>query len=142
MQQHQQKVSQWLNAIGKMKNLPLALGDDGHCTLTYGSDLACIIEVPQESKAGAVFIYSPLYKLPRIKSDQTSLLKSALTLNMFGLQTSNCQISLDPRTDLLVLTLAVPIDILDEWMFSQILGDFLDAGNELHTKLNNLTGQR
>jgi len=134
----QKMVSKWLESIGQSKGLPLALGEDGHCTIHYGDGNECLIEVPKKDEIAPVFIYSPMLELPEQESAQLAILKATLEMNMFGLRTGSCQLSFDQRTNQVVLTFACDLETLDEEAFSQILGDFLDIASELHIKFREL----
>ena len=138
---HQQTVSAWISSIGQDRGLPLNLGEDGHCSLQCGDELQCIIEVPADDETQAVFLYIPLLSLPENDAAQLALTKAALELNMFGLETGGSQISLDNRTQHLVLSFAAQVEMLDEELFRQSLGDFLDMGVSLHAKFLELSEQ-
>ena len=87
MQPHQQMVSNWLEFIGQTRNIPLSLGEDGHCMIEFENGLECFIEVPKQSQVVPIYVYCPMLTLPPDQSIQCHLLKATLELNMFGLQT-------------------------------------------------------
>ena len=63
MQPHQQTVSNWLESIGQTRNVPLSLGEDGHCIIKFENDLECFIEVPRQSEVIPIYVYCPMLKL-------------------------------------------------------------------------------
>ena len=138
MQPHQQTVSNWLGSIGQTRNIPLSLGEDGHCIIKFENDLECFIEVPRQSEVIPIYVYCPMLKLPSEQSTQCHLLKAALELNMFGLQTGSCQLSFDQRTNQIVLTFACDLNMLDQELFSHFLSDFLDIASQLNIKFQEL----
>lgn len=61
---------------------------------------------------------------------------------MFGLATGGSQISLDSRSNHLVLTFSSLIEMLDKTLFMQTLGEFLDLGVTLQTQLQALSARQ
>jgi hypothetical protein len=121
----QTMVSRWLRVAGQQAGLDLSLGEDGHCRLQLEDGSQCIVEAPQDSEL--VFIYLPVAKLPDDPSLAARAMRSALSLNMFGLATGGSAYSYDDRTDHIVLTFSARLDMLDETLFAKVLGDFLDV---------------
>lgn len=61
---------------------------------------------------------------------------------MFGLATGGSQISLDSRSNHLVLTFSSLIEMLDSTLFMQTLGEFLDLGVTLQVQLQSVLAQQ
>ncbi|MGN5229544.1 CesT family type III secretion system chaperone, partial [Aeromonas dhakensis] len=127
MKAYQQTVSEWLSLAGEQQGVALSLGSDGHCRVPFGQDGECLVEVPDNDEL-QTYLYIPLLRLPEDTNGQLTLTRAALELNMFGLVTGGSQISLDSRSNHLVLTFSSLIEMLDSALFMQTLGEFLDLG--------------
>jgi hypothetical protein len=134
MTPNQKIVSEWLAAVGAETGHELALGEDGHCTIFFADGLQCLVEVPENSETNAVFVYSPLAPLPVDPLEQNALLRQILEWNMFGIATAGSHLSLDPRSESVMLGFAADIDMLDAGLFKEALGDFLDTAAAIHAK--------
>ena len=126
---HRQTVSGWLSEAGKAAGHTLVMDEDGHCTLLFGEGMQCVVEVTENSNL--VFLYVPLLDLAEDEDLQTPVLKRALELNLFGMETGGGYLAYDERTETLLLTFSAPVDEIDSTIFSQILGDLLDAAVHL-----------
>lgn len=133
MEKNQTAAAAWVAAAGRRAGHELTLGEDGHCLIAFGENLQCMVEVPAGSEL--LFLYVPLVRLPESEADQLRLLKSALHLNMFGIQTGGGTLGYDERTGYLVLTFSARLEMLDEDLFGKVLGDLLDVALQLHPKL-------
>ncbi len=142
MKAYQQTVSEWLRLVGERQGVALSLGSDGHCTVPFGQGGECIIEVPDNDDVQAFYIYIPLLRLPADEPSQLMLTRAALELNMFGLTTGGSQISLDSRTNYLVLSFSALIEMFDETAFMQTLGEFLDLGINLQAQFQVINSQQ
>uniref|UniRef100_UPI0036DF77CA CesT family type III secretion system chaperone n=1 Tax=Photorhabdus sp. RM322S TaxID=3342825 RepID=UPI0036DF77CA len=142
MKAYQQTVSEWLRLVGERQGVALSLGSDGHCTAPFGQGGECIIEVPDNDDVQAFYIYIPLLRLPADEPSQLMLTRAALELNMFGLTTGGSQISLDSRTNYLVLSFSALIEMFDETAFMQTLGEFLDLGISLQAQFQVINSQQ
>lgn len=138
MTEKQKNVSQWLALIGAEGRHELALGEDGHCTIFFGEGLQCLVEMPGDPESNIVFLYCPLVPLPADLQEQNALLRQILEWNMFGIATAGAHLSLDPRSETIVLGFAADLDMLDAEIFKQSLGDLLDTAVAIHTKLGEL----
>jgi len=118
-------VSTWLQAAGEYAGVELALSEDGHCTMTLRDGGKCIVEAPENS--GLVFLYSPISPLPDDPAQALWALKSAMALNMFGIQTAGATFGYDERTNCIMLTACARMDELDEPLFCGLLGEFIEA---------------
>ena len=139
MNAHQAIVSRWLTSIGNELGHTLSLGEDGHCILFCGDDLRCTVEVPDGEETETVYVYMPMMRLPDDESAQLKLAKGALEINMFGLATGGSNLSLDSRSQSIVLTFAAGLEILEEDVFKQMLSDFLDIGVDVYEQLKKVT---
>ncbi|MCJ2368642.1 CesT family type III secretion system chaperone [Aeromonas dhakensis] len=142
MKAYQQTVSEWLSLAGEQQGVALSLGSDGHCRVPFGQDGECLVEVPDNDELQACYLYIPLLRLPEDTDGQLTLTRAALELNMFGLVTGGSQISLDSRSNHLVLTFSSLIEMLDSALFMQILGEFLDLGVTLLGQLQSVLAQQ
>ncbi|MGL5843554.1 MAG: CesT family type III secretion system chaperone [Aeromonas hydrophila] len=112
-----------------------------HCRVPFGQDGECLVEVPDNDELQVCYFYIPLLRLPDDAASQLLLTRSALELNMFGLATGGSQISLDSRSNHLVLTFSSLIEMLDSTLFMQTLGEFLDLGVTLQAQLQSVLAQ-
>lgn len=142
MKAYQQTVSEWLSLAGEQQGVALSLGSDGHCRMPFGQDGECLVEVPDNDELQACYLYIPLLRLPEDTNGQLTLTRAALELNMFGLVTGGSQISLDSRSNHLVLTFSSLIEMLDSALFMQTLGEFLDLGVTLLGQLQSVLAQQ
>lgn len=142
MKPYQQIVSEWLLLAGEQQGVALSLGRDGHCSVSFGLDGECLVEVPDNDELQACYLYIPLLRLPEDAASQLLLTRLALELNMFGLATGGSQISLDCRSNHLVLTFSSLIEMLDKTLFMQTLGEFIDLGITLQAQLQALSTQQ
>ncbi|MFQ2382378.1 CesT family type III secretion system chaperone [Aeromonas dhakensis] len=142
MKVYQQTVSEWLSLAGEQQGVALSLGSDGHCRVPFGQDCECLVEVPDNDELQACYLYIPLLRLPEDTNGQLTLTRAALELNMFGLVTGGSQISLDSRSNHLVLTFSSLIEMLDSALFMQTLGEFLDLGVTLLGQLQSVLAQQ
>jgi len=121
MKNYQTAVATWLEQLGKEKNGTLLLDDSGHCVIPVNGDLLCIVEVPDNDEAAAVFIYLPLLELPQQSAAQFELISKALELNLFGILTAGCHVALDPRSKHIVISFSSPVQMLDAAIFRQVI---------------------
>ena len=130
---NRQNVKQWIAAIGQRFGLSLSMEDDGHIVLNCADSLLILIEVPEEQDL--VFLYSPLQRLPSDSEQQTAMLKRALTLNNFSLETGGASFGFDPRTSALLLTYAVSTVAIDGEMFAECLDRFIELAAAMKSQL-------
>lgn len=118
-------VSDWISAAGLHAGVQLTLGVDGHCRMILSDGGECLVEAP--SGGELVFFYLPVLPVPADPAIATPLLKAALAFNMFGLRTRGISLGYDERTANILLSLCARIDELDEVMFCELLGSFVEA---------------
>lgn len=128
-------MSGWLEQIGKERNFPLSLEEDGHCIIPCEDNLNCIIEVPDTGDIGAIFIYLPLVSVPEQSTLQLATINKAMQINLFGLLTGGCHLGIDTRTNFIVLSFSSTIEALDETIFKLILSDMLLIAPNLRQRL-------
>jgi len=141
MNENQETVSQWLKAVGSDLGQELGLSEDGHCTIFFGQDSHCIVEVPGEKDVSVVFVYIPMLRLPDDPAAQNSLLRAALEINLFGIGTGGGHVSLDSRSESIVLSFSADLKMMDEDLFKQVLGDLLDVGTEIISRLRDVASE-
>lgn len=141
MKDHQIVVSQWLEKIGRERDVTLLLDDDGHCIIPCTNGLNCVVEVPADLEVPAVFIYLPLVHLTGNPAAQLTQTSAALEMNLFGLLTGGCQIALDTRSSYLVLSFSAMIDAINDKVFQHILSDMLERAPDLRDRLQKLTNR-
>ncbi len=141
MNENQETVSRWLNAVGSELGQDLGLSEDGHCTIFFSQDSHCIVEVPGEKDVSVVFVYIPMLRLPDNPAAQNSLLRAALEINLFGIGTGGGHVSLDSRSESIVLSFSADLKMMDEDLFKQVLGDLLDVGTEIISRLRDVAGE-
>jgi hypothetical protein len=134
MTRNQKTVSEWLTIAGAEAGHKFYLGEDGQCTIFFAEGLECLVEMPADPESHAVFVYCPIAPLPGDLEEQNALLRQILEWNMFGIATAGAHLSLDPRSETIVLGFAVDVDMLDAGLFKQALGDFLDTAAAIHSK--------
>jgi hypothetical protein len=138
MKNHQLVVSQWLEQLGKERDISLLLEQDGHCIISCEDGLNCVVEVPEHLGVPAVFIYLPLIFLPNNSSEQLFLTAAALEMNLFGLLTGGCQIALDTRSNYIVLSYSTKIDTINGEVFRHILNSMLEMAPRLRERLQDI----
>ena len=129
----QSKISAWIEAIGFESGNQLTLDRDGHCLLLFGGQLECMVEVPEDSEM--VFLYVALKRAPDDLAARSNLFERALELNMFSLATGGASVTFDRRTQEVILSFSAEVAAMEETVFQEVLGDFLELASDLHAKL-------
>ena len=80
-------------------------------------------------------LYSPMLRLPPDQAEQNRLLKQALQINLFSLETGAACLAFDGRTDSITLTFAVGLGQLDAESFAEAVGDFIELSVDLSARL-------
>lgn len=124
MTSQQEQLGQWLHILGQRQGLELTLDADGSICIFCEGDLQVFVELPSDSPL--LCMYAPMLRLPDDLGQQNHLLKQALQLNLFSLETGAASLAYDERTDSIMLTFAADFDTLDEAVFAEALGDFID----------------
>jgi hypothetical protein len=140
MQDSRARVSGWLQAAGRHSGFQLSLDDDGYCGLQLDEGVQCIVEVIEGRDE--VLLYMPLARLPDRPEDAQRATQLALIMNSFGLDSGAGTFGYDPRTNHVLLTLAVRVELLDESLFCSILGEFIDSGMDTRRKFMIGLGQQ
>ena len=130
---HREIINQWLEALNQETEQDFQLDDDGVCVIQYGTDLACVLEVP-ELFEDAFFLHAALRELPPENAEQ--VLYQAMTLNLFQSETRGGTLGLDAENGLIILGLAQPFQHTDESGFLGILWSFLETADNLRDQLN------
>lgn len=132
----QKQLNQWLRALGQSLNTELSLDADGSTCIACENDVQVFVEMPDDSPL--VCLYSPMIRLPDDLQAQNTLLKYALELNLFSLETGAACLALDKRTQTLALTFAVAFESLDAESFAEALGDFIELATDISRRLTEL----
>ncbi|MCL1127805.1 CesT family type III secretion system chaperone [Shewanella surugensis] len=98
----QQLISNWLSQIGDVIGIKLELRPDGHAELICSENTCITIETDPER--GYVYFYSKIIELPKGAKEREPYYRHALELNAFSFSLGGASISLDPRSNSIVLT--------------------------------------
>jgi hypothetical protein len=91
------------------------------------------VEMP--SDAAVICVYSPMLRLPPDQAEQNRLLKQALQINLFSLDTGAAGLVFDSRTDSITPTFAVGLGQLEAESFAEAVGDFIELSADLSARL-------
>lgn len=119
MQNHQNKVNQWLHN----RSPGAALDDTGVAALQRDADTLIVLEVPAQSEV--CHLYAPVAALP--EDDQEAAMQTALELNRFSRPLGGCWLAWDPDSQVLTLCHNLSIDKNDEIVFNNTLDNFLHS---------------
>jgi hypothetical protein len=130
MKSNKNEISVWLKNIGLQLGLSLSLNENGGAYLDCTDGTQVLIEVPDE---GGIFcFYTPLLRLPDDIHKQCDVMKKALAMGNFSLETGGASFGFDARTNSLLLTFAERIELIDEDTFAECLGRFIELS--IHMK--------
>ena len=129
MNASQQQLNQWLGDLGRSLGTELSLDADGSTCIACDNDVKVFVEMPDDSPL--LCLYSPMARLPDDLQAQNALLRHALELNLFSLETGAACLALDTRTQTLALTFAVAFEALDAESFAEALGDFIELASDM-----------
>lgn len=132
----QQQLDQWLRTLGQSLGTELSLDADGSTCIACDNEVQVFVEMPDDSPL--LCLYSPMTRLPDEVQAQNALLKYALELNLFSLETGAACLALDKRTQTLALTFAVAFDSLDAESFAEALGDFIELATDIGQKMTQI----
>lgn len=96
--------------------------------------MSCLSAVEQPDDAPVVCLYSPMLRLPVDQAEQNRLLKQALQINLFSLETGAACLAYDARTETITLTCAVPLEALDAESFAEAVVDFIELSVDLNAR--------
>lgn len=140
MQDSTARVSRWLQAAGMHSGFQLSLDADGHCSLQLDEGVQCIVEVNDDGDQ--VLLYMPLTRLPDRPQDAQRATQLALTMNSFGAESGVGTFGYDPRTNHVLLTISIRIDLLDELLFCSVLGEFIESGMNTRARFMSELGRQ
>jgi hypothetical protein len=121
-----------LGEIGSALGLNLGLRSDGLCVVKQDqSDFEYIIELSHSGEL--LYIYSPVGDLP--VENKSDALEYLLKLNLYGIETNQCSLGLDAKTNKLVLSYSIPVEILNTSLLSNILYNFFSAVPKISKKI-------
>ena len=133
MTPEQQQLNEWLQALGRQLGIELSLDGQGQTCLECQNNVQVFVEMP--SDAAVICLYSPMLRLPPDQAEQNRLLKQALQINLFSLETGAACLAFDGRTDSITLTFAVGLDQLDAESFAEAVGDFIELSVGMSARL-------
>lgn len=110
-------LSHALGALGVAVGNPLSLGEDGLATLTFAGAQTMTVEAPAGSDH--IYFHGPISRMPAMGADR--LAREALARNLFKVATPGAWISLDERSDTLLLCCGVPAIAIAEGGLAALL---------------------
>ena len=126
-------VNGWLAELGKEAGIDdLKLNEHHLCAFRYGQELEFIIELPPESPI--IYMYSPMAELPA--EHKEAFYEKLLKANFFCLETNGATFSIDERSNRIVLSYGQPIEQIDNLIFKNIVGNFLETAETWRELLN------
>lgn len=126
-------INGWLAELGKEAGIDgLKLNEHHLCAFRYGKELEFIIELPPESPI--VYLYSPMAELPAEHRD--TFFEKLLKANFFCLETNGATFSIDERSNRIIISFGQPIDQIDNLVFKNIVGNFLETAEHWKEQLN------
>jgi hypothetical protein len=126
-----------LREVGATLQLPLKLDPKTRrCVIQdKSSKQEYLLEMPLKNPF--IYIYSILKQLTPEHSDE-SFLQALLELNLFGLQTDSCTISVDRSSRNILLHLTFPMEFLTPQLLVNLLTNFIATTRKLQAKIENL----
>jgi len=133
MNKDQQQLHRWLQALGTSLGIELTLDQDGGTCIECEDNVQVFVEMPDDTPL--VHFYAPMVRLPDDETQQNAVLKEALKINLFSLETGASCLAFDARTQSIALTFAVILVDLDEETFAEALGDFIEMSIGISKRL-------
>ena len=127
-------VERGLALFGSELGLPLGLDGDNACRLDFNEGLSCTLELGPDDDS--LFLYGELIPLPG--DGHEKLLREALGLNLYGLETGGGAIALDTEANALMLCLHLPPAMLAPEQTRDLIGDFVLRLDHLREHLREL----
>jgi hypothetical protein len=125
-------VNGWIAELGQEAGInDLKLNEHHVCAFRYGKDLEFIIELPPGSPI--VYMYSPMVDVPQ--ENKEAFFDKLLKANFFCLETNGATFSIDERSNRIVLSYGQPIDQIDNLIFKNIVGNFLETAEQWKERL-------
>ena len=126
-------INGWLAELGQEAGIEdLKLNEHHLCAFRYGKDLEFTIELPPQSPI--VYLYSPMAELP--SENKEAFFEKLLKANFFCLETNGATFSIDERSNRIILSYGQPIDQIDNLVFKNIVGNFLETAERWKDLLN------
>ena len=122
------------------KDLGVKICVDGNGTSSF--DFRGFVIVIEPSERYASFIVQT--SLLKFSPNSTPIMRKALELNFESKGTSGSTLSMDPnckgenQLELVLSTIAFPVQSMDPKIFRSILDDFVDTASDLHQKLKDV----
>lgn len=131
-------IKNCLDELGGYTGASLTLDDRGVCSLEFGDNIECTVEVPPGSDL--VYLHSEVVRVSAY--DRSALYEDALALNLYGLETGGAFLALDRDSDRLVLCFNQPAEALDPERFAELVANFVETVERLRDRLNAAASKR
>ncbi|OHE72954.1 MAG: hypothetical protein A2Y14_04805 [Verrucomicrobia bacterium GWF2_51_19] len=106
----------------------LQLDSNGLCILSEtGKDLI-VIELPKGSPL--IYLYTTLFPVPST-GDRAAFFEKLLIMNLYGLQTDEANIAIDPQYNVVVLYHSAYVDSLDAIRLRNCLAHFIETAKRI-----------
>ena len=120
-----------LRGVGSQLGVTLSLDEDGRCALDCGPGLTVVVAVPEGAEL--LLFYAPL--LPAPVAGREALFERCLALNLHGAGTDGCTLGHDDVSGEIVLSLVLPLSLVQPDLFGTLLGNFIRTARRLRTEL-------
>lgn len=113
---------------------PLALNAQGVCAFTYQEKWAVAVELPESSTQ--LYLHAPVIEVAH--ESKLDIYELALILNAYCLKTRGSTLALDPDMQRILLCYTLPVEILNEVIFNNVLHNFVKTLQELREQFKSL----
>ncbi len=120
-----------LNLLLKAVHPQLMVNEDGSCVIHFGSGLQGVVVLVED----AVWIYIHLIEVDKYADHIGKLLKKALTLNCFQIETKEGCLALSPGCESILYSCSTSFDQLDDIAFRNFLSNIEQVSLGLKEKL-------
>jgi hypothetical protein len=125
-----------LREVGASLGLNLALRADGLCVIKQ-DQLGFEYVIELSSSGELLYIYSPVGDVPSV--NKPDALEYFLKLNLYGLETNQCSLGLDAKTNKMVLFYTIPSEVLNANLLANILCNFFSTVQKISKKIEDFT---
>ena len=127
----QDTVNQYLRHFSEFIGAPLlSLNKQGVCAFSYQGKWQVVLELPETQ----LYFYAPLIEVP--SEGRLAMYEHVLKLNAYCVKTHGATLALDPDGQRILLCYILPIELLNEVLFTNALHNFVKILQELHEQLN------
>lgn len=125
-------VNQYLRHFSEFIGAPLLkLNEQGVCAFSYQGRWQVVLELPEA--ATQLYFYAPLTEVPL--EGRLAMYEQALKFNAYCVKTHGATLALDPDPPRLLLCYVLPIEALNEVIFTNALNNFVQTLQELYEQL-------